>query len=410
MSGAQRLTAPGHHVTVAGSQHRYLAAGGGEQKWPCGTSDCLLHRPGSPGLPPCIPPLAMNQTLLSVADDAVPAGHRIEPLRDRTEWDHFVRAADGGTFAHLAGWESVFGSVMCHPTTYLTVRGPDGRLAGILPLVEFRSRIFGSRIISVPYLNDGGALGEPGAIRSLISYARELAERRSAALELRCRENPVPHDGEPRKVTVLLDLPGDPEVLWKRLPSKLRSQVRRPQKAGMTTRFGPAELPAFYDVWSRNMRDLGTPVLPRRFFDAAAAAFPDELIVGCVYRGDVPVAAGAGFLFQGEFEITWASSLREHNRDAPNMLLYWSFMETVIERGATVFNFGRCTPGEGTHRFKLQWGGESVPLQWINEPEEDSSDGGPGRIARLGSSAWQRLPVSVANMIGPTVARQLPWW
>ncbi|HEU5209435.1 MAG TPA: FemAB family XrtA/PEP-CTERM system-associated protein [Longimicrobiales bacterium] len=352
----------------------------------------------------------MNQTTMSPAGPAGVAEYAVEPLRDGAEWDAFVRTADGGTFAHLSGWQSVFETHMRHPATYLAARAADGTLSGILPLVEFRSRLFGSRIISVPYLNDGGPLGEPDAVRLLIDAALGLAHRRSAALELRCRHAPVGHRAEPRKVTVLLDLPTDSEALWNALPSKLRSQVRRPQKAGMTARFGPAELPAFYDVWSRNMRDLGTPVLPRRFFAAAAATFPDEFLVGCVYRGDVPVAAGAGFLFRGEFEITWASSLREHNRDAPNMLLYWSFMEHVIERGAEVFNFGRCTPGEGTHRFKLQWGGESVPLHWVVAPEEASSDAGPGRITRLGSSAWQRLPVRVANAIGPIVARQLPWW
>ena len=351
----------------------------------------------------------MNQTTIAIADVASTAEYRVEPLRDLGEWDAFVCESEGGTFAHLAGWRTVLEQVMRHPTTYLAARAGDGRLAGILPLAEFRSRLFGSRLISVPYLNDGGPLGEPGAVQALVAAARDLSSRRSAALELRCRAAMEGSGGEARKVTVLMDLPSESDALWKQLPSKLRSQVRRPQKAGMTMRFGRGELHAFYDVWSRNMRDLGTPVLPRRFFEAAAQSFPDEFLIGCVYRDDVPVAAGAGFLFRGEFEITWASSLREHNRDAPNMLLYWSFMEQVIERGATVFNFGRCTPGEGTHRFKLQWGGESVPLHWITSQAE-SDDSGPGRIAQLGSAAWQRLPVSVANAIGPAVARQLPWW
>lgn len=352
----------------------------------------------------------MNQTTIAITDVASTPEYIVEPLRDPGEWDVFVREVEGGTFAHLAGWQTVLGQVMRHPTTYLTARVRDGRLAGILPLVEFRSRLFGSRLISVPYLNDGGPLGEPGAVQALVAAARDLSSRRSATLELRCRAALESSGGEARKVTVLMDLPSESDALWKQLPSKLRSQVRRPQKAGMTMRFGPGELPAFYDVWSRNMRDLGTPVLPRRFFEAAARVLPDEFVIGCVYRDGVPVAAGAGFLFRGEFEITWASSLREHNRDAPNMLLYWSFMEHVIERGATMFNFGRCTPGEGTHRFKLQWGGESVPLHWITAPDAGSGDSGPGRLTQLGSAAWQRLPVSVANAIGPVVARQLPWW
>lgn len=351
----------------------------------------------------------MKHTTMLVADAPAGTQYEIEPLGDRTEWDSFIRMTHGGTFAHLSSWRPVFEEVMRHPTMYLAARNADGGLAGALPLVDFRSRVFGSRLISVPYLNDGGAVGQPDAVRSLIAAASGLARDRSAVLELRSRAAPTGQPTAGRKVTVLLELQSNSEEMWKRLPSKLRSQVRRPQKAGMTVRFGPAELPAFYDVWSHNMRDLGTPVLPRRFFEAAAAAFPQEFLVACVYRGSVPVAAGAGLLYNGEFEITWASSLRAHNRDAPNMLLYWAFMEHVITRGATTFNFGRCTPGEGTHRFKLQWGGESVPLHWIIMPEDDEN-GGPGRVARLGSAVWQRLPVGVANALGPAVARQLPWW
>ncbi|HEX6693871.1 MAG TPA: FemAB family XrtA/PEP-CTERM system-associated protein [Longimicrobiales bacterium] len=333
----------------------------------------------------------------------------VEPAADAAEWDRFVETVSGGTFCHLAGWQSVLGGVMGHATHYLTARAPDGSLEGVLPVVRLSSPLFGRRYVSVPYLNDGGPLGTTAGVERLVAEAELMAERDRATLQLRMRTGPV--EAEASKVTVLLDLPDNPEELWKRLPSKLRSQVRRPQKAGMTTRFGADQLDAFYDVWSRNMLDLGTPVLGRSFFQEIVRTFPSYFEIGCVYQGDVPVAAGAGFFFGTEFEITWASSLRSHSASAPNMLLYWEFMSRAIERDARTFNFGRCTPGEGTHRFKLQWGGETVPLPWVNVPRADSAKSrGPGRSARLVSAAWQRLPLRVANLIGPVIARQLPWW
>src|SRR5207247_15197 len=107
------------------------------------------------------------------------------------------------------------------------------------------------------------------------------------------------------------------------------------------------------------------PVLPRAFFERLATTFGGLVVFGAVYRGAQPIAAGCGFAWRDEFEMTWASSLREHNRSAPNMLLYWSFMEQMIARGMRVFDFGRCTAGSGTHRFKQQWGGADVPLPWL---------------------------------------------
>src|SRR5690606_25614950 len=148
-----------------------------------------------------------------------------------------------------------------------------------------------------------------------------------------------------------------PETLWNDgLRSKLRSQIRRAMKEAMEVRFGPDQRRAFHLVYARNMRDLGTPAHPLVLFDAIARAFDDRVIFGAVYWRGAPVAAGCGFIWRETFEMTWASSLREHNRMAPNMLLYWAFMEEAIRRGVRTFDFGRCSPGSGTHRFKLQWG------------------------------------------------------
>jgi predicted N-acyltransferase len=180
----------------------------------------------------------------------------------------------------------------------------------------------------------------------------------------------------------------------------------------MTTRFGPRELDAFYRVFSRGMRDLGTPVLPRAFFEHIVAELGDRVELAVVYLDDVPVAAGCGFVWRDEFEITWAASLREYNRMAPNMLLYWSLMERMIERGMQVFNFGRCTPGGGTHRFKKQWGDAyDVPLPWAQwsptgVAATPNAEGRP--LFRYATQAWSRLPLAVANLLGPPLARNLP--
>jgi serine/alanine adding enzyme len=347
-------------------------------------------------------PLTANPGL-SVSGDESPAG----------DWDAFVEQHSRATFAHRAAWHGVVARTMGHEPIYLVARSAEGAVAGLLPLFALRSPIFGKRLVSMPLLSDGGPIGTEAAETALVEAAvTEARSRRAAALELRARhEIRSSLVANPRKVTVLLPLPSDPEELWTSLKAKVRSQVRRPMKEGLATRFGPEELEPFYQVLSRNMRDMGTPVLPGSLFRGVLEAFGDDVVFGVVYRGDEPVAAGAGFVFRDEFELVWASALREHSRSAPNMLLYWAFMERMIGRGVRTFNFGRCTPGGGTHRFKLQWGGADLPLPWLVwPPASDEDDGSPGRTARALSAVWQRLPLSVANRAGPMVARHLPWW
>jgi FemAB-related protein (PEP-CTERM system-associated) len=304
--------------------------------------------------------------------------------------------------------------VLRHEPLHLVARGPEGSWRGVLPLVRVRSRLFGHYLVSMPFLNYGGPLGSPTARRSLGERAVEIARDSGAKLlELRGRGEPPepPLRRSDRKITVVLDLPDDPAELWEKgLRAKVRSQIRRPQKEGMTARFGPDQREAFYRVFSENMRDLGTPVLPEAFFEAIARAFPDAVVFGVVYLGTRAVAAGCGFVWRGEFEMTWASSLRAYNPMAPNMLLYWSFLEEMARRGCRTFNFGRCTPGGGTHRFKSQWGGRDEPLPWGQwAPGEATETPNPDRpIFRVATRIWGRLPLAVANRLGPLLARGLP--
>lgn len=330
------------------------------------------------------------------------------------EWDAFVRRSEGWTHFHLAGWRDVIAQVHGHECLYLEARDSAGALEGVLPLIRVRSMIFGHYLVSMPFLNHGGPLGSDAAIRALTADASQRARHeRVKLLEFRSRR-PLPLDlpVSHRKVGVLLDLPpGDPAILFKRLDAKLRSQVRKPQKEGVVVRFGLDEVDAFFSVFSHHMRDLGTPTQPREFFAAIARQFPDDVWIAAAYHDGGPIAAGFGFRWGSEFEITWASSLRSHARLAPNMGLYWAFLERGVREGVRTFNFGRSTPGAGTHRFKLQWGGRDETLWWYGLSAGDAPAATPSPTAGAfswGPAIWQRLPLAAANLIGPRVVRFIP--
>jgi FemAB-related protein (PEP-CTERM system-associated) len=300
---------------------------------------------------------------------------------------------------------------MGHRTRYRAAWDEQGELVGVNPLVEVRSRIFGRFLLSMPFLNSGGPIGTDDARRALAADATTLAREADVdLLELRVRERVDELAVSERKITVVRELPAAATALWEALGSKVRSQVKRPQKEGMEFRAGPAEMPGFYEVFTRNMRDLGTPVLPLRFFEAIQRHLAEHVVFTTVTHQGRPVAGGCGFVLDDEYEMTWASSLRELNRLAPNMLLYWGCMEEMVRRGVKRFDFGRCTPGGGTHRFKLQWGGKDVPLPWAQwSPRGVAATPSPDRpLFRLATAVWSRLPLGVANRLGPFLAVRLP--
>jgi hypothetical protein len=158
------------------------------------------------------------------------------------------------------------------------------------------------------------------------------------------------------------------------------------------------------------MRDLGTPTQSLALFEEIAAQFPDDAWFGCAYLADQPVAAGCAFRFGDEVEMTWASALREYNRESPNMLLYWAFIERAINEGVNVFNFGRCTPGSGTHRFKQQWGAQERKLWWygLAASRQATTPSPTDSAFSWGPRIWRRLPASVATAVGPSIVRYIP--
>lgn len=329
------------------------------------------------------------------------------------EWDYCVRRSRSWTHCHLWGWREIMERALGHETIYLGARTPSGQLDGVLPLVRVRSMLFGHYLVSMPFLNYGGPLGTDDAVRALAAAAVARADAdRCRLLELRSRtRRPLGLPASHRKVTVTLPLsPADPDAVLAKFPSKVRSQVRRPLKEGVDVRFGPDQLRPFYAVFARHMRDLGTPVLGRRFFEIIASTFGDDVWFGCAWHGGKPVAAGCGFRWASEFEMTWASALRAHSRTSANMLLYWRFMELAANEGLTTFNFGRCSPGSGTHRFKRQWGGEDETLWWYHRVSDEgtatpSPDAGG---LSLGPKVWRRLPLAVAGAVGPRIVRFIP--
>lgn len=327
------------------------------------------------------------------------------------EWDHFVAGDPNATISHASNWAKVIERVYGHGCTPLVAR-ENGRITGVLPLVDVCSMVFGRFTVSMPYLNAGGPIGSTSAVMALSdAAARHTRQARMNLLELRCRA-PLPIDFTVscEKVSCVIPLGIPATQLWNGFSSKLRSQIRRPMKEGLEMRFGDGELEPFFRVFARNMRDLGTPPHPLRYFEEILDAFGDAVWFGCVYLRGMPVAGGCALVWRNEIEMTWASSLREFSACAPNMLLYWSFLERACETGLSRFDFGRCTPNTGSHRFKQQWGARDLPLYWYRSSDLQGrglprqSEGSLSIASRL----WKRMPTPVATRLGAHLRGGIP--
>ena len=332
----------------------------------------------------------------------------------RTAWNEYVQRCPDASMYHLAEWPDLIARVFRHKTRYFAATIGE-RIVGVLPVVSFDTPLFGRFSTSMPFLNYGGVVADtPEAKDALLAAAvNDVRAGRGRYLELRHRARVFSGlPAQTHKVAMVLPLQTSVDDQWRVLDRKLRNQVRKAEKSGLSTVLGGVELlDAFYDVLAQNMRDLGTPVHSRRFYEEILTTFPSCSRVLCVKLGAIPIAASIVLWHKGQMEVPWASAIRAYNPLCPNVLLYWGMLKFAIGGRCIRFDFGRSTPNEGTFNFKQQWGAESHPLYWECWLAEGSSlpDRSP-KNARFSAviSLWRRLPVAVTKAIGPAIVRNIP--
>lgn len=327
-------------------------------------------------------------------------------------WDGFVADHPDATLFHLAGWRRVVARAYGHRTHYLAARrGPS--LCGVLPLVEIRSRLFGHSLISVGFFVYGGIVADDEETRAaLAAAAAERGQRLGVGhVELRSER---PDLGEwitkgDLYATFRRTIEVDEGRAMAAVPRKKRADLRKSLNAGLTVEAGiaPAD---FYAVYAQSLRDLGTPVFPRRLVDAMLHEFGPICELSAVRRGDEPLAALLSFYFRDQVLPYYGGALPAARSLHAYDLLYWSVMRRAVTRGARVMDFGRSKRGTGAFAYKTYWGFEPTPLAYqvklvgaTKPPEVNPLN---PRYRRM-VSMWQRLPLAVANRLGPMLARQI---
>jgi FemAB-related protein (PEP-CTERM system-associated) len=341
---------------------------------------------------------------------------RFAAASDRLSWDTYVLGHPNGTAYQLFAWGMAVERAYGFRRIYLLAEH-EGQICGVFPAIDFRTPLIGRRWISLPYCDSGGILADHEEVaQALWERGSTCAAERHCGCIIRSNHS-LPFGGENRtdKVRMVLELPENSEKLLADLKSKLRSQVKKPLRDGLSARIGAGDLVTdFYRIFAENMRDLGSPAHSRKWMEAIIESYGQRIRVSVVYAPDgTAAAAGIILLHHETVNIPWASSLRRYNSLNPNMLLYWTFLAFAADSGYKRFDFGRSSPGEGTWRFKEQWGAVPKPLFWYemnatgkNLPHPKNSINS-SRNRQLVAALWSKLPALAINWLGPRIRKYI---
>jgi FemAB-related protein (PEP-CTERM system-associated) len=331
---------------------------------------------------------------------------------DLPRWDAFVERCPEATFFHKAGWKEVIESVFRHRTFFLLAER-DAAIVGVLPLAQVKSRLFGHSLVSLPFCVYGGvAATDPAAAPALHAAARELAEKLGVDhLELRNRIAREPD--WPRQdlyVTFRKEILPGVEANMLAIPRKQRAMVRKGIQRGLRSEID-ASVDRFFALYADNVHRHGTPALPKRYFETLQRVFGrDAEVLTVLDPAGAPVSSVLTFYFRDEALPYYAGDAMAARELAANDFKYWELMRRACERGLRVFDYGRSKRDTGSFDFKKNWGFEPEPLHYeyvlrrgTAIPQNNPSN--PKYKAMI--AVWRRLPIGLANAIGPHIVRNL---
>jgi FemAB-related protein (PEP-CTERM system-associated) len=326
-------------------------------------------------------------------------------------WDAFVELCPSATFFHRAAWRRILERAFGHRTHFLYAER-DGRMLGVLPLARVRSRLFGDHLVSTPFCVYGGpAVVAPEAEEALVAAACRLAqELRVDDLELRC-PTPCRPDWPGKDLYVTFRRPIDPDSdrNLKAIPRKQRAMVRKGIEVGLQGELDPG-VERLFAVYSESVRNLGTPVFPRRYLEILREELGSACEVLMVRHQGRDLAGVMSFYFRDQVLPYYGGSRPEARELKGNDFMYWDLMCRAARRGVVLFDYGRSKVGSGSYSFKKNWGFEPQPLHYRHflvragqVPQVNPNN--PKYRCFIG--LWKRLPLAAANRLGPLLARSL---
>lgn len=345
------------------------------------------------------------------------AAVRTADLADAAECariDAYVREHPSSELFHRPQWSQAVEQGCGQRSHYLVVERPGGGLSGCLPLTDVRSPLFGRALVSAGFGTGGGVLADDDkAAQALLSAAEALADRLGCAT-LELRGGPIPGGYrlcDDVYAGFAMPLPQGEEAIMKAIKRRHRG-VKRGRALGLQARFGRGERDRsdFFRVYGESMRNLGSPVFPPRLFQAVLDRFGEDADILTVHEGASPVAGLLNIYFKGTILPYWGGGTAAARDCFANEFMYFEAMCHASLRGCTCFDFGRSKLGSGNHAFKMNWGIEPHPLRYgiRTAPGAAPRDINPlSPRNRLKVAAWKKLPLPVANLVGPWLARGL---
>ncbi|MDP2809133.1 MAG: FemAB family PEP-CTERM system-associated protein [Rhodocyclaceae bacterium] len=345
------------------------------------------------------------------------AGLRVRQLDSRdpsavARWEAFAATAPSATFFHRAGWQNLLRDAFGHRTFFLYAER-DGAIEGLLPLAQVKSLLFGNALVALPFAVYGGVVTDNAEAAAALEIEAERLALELGVAHLEVRNVDACHADWPAQdlyVTFRKEILPDEEANMNAIPRKQRAMVRKSIKNGLRAEIDP-DADRFFALYADNVHRHGTPAMPKRYFDGLLREFGKDCEVLTVLAADgTPLSSVMSFYFRDEVLPYYAGDAVRARELAANDFKYWELMRRACHRGIRIFDYGRSKIGSGSYSFKKNWGFEPRPLHYeyrLYKRDAIPQNNPNNPKYKLMIAAWRRMPIALANFLGPFIVRNL---
>lgn len=334
--------------------------------------------------------------------------------KDEKGWDSFVMRNDDATFYHQVGWKSVIEKTYGHRPYYLFAKNDNGDIVGIFPIFLIKNILFGKRLISIPFAPYGGMCCENEDIsKELLNEALHIGKNLNVDFcEFRNLKNNNIYNYSKYMndySTFILTLSNGADYIWKNMNKKVRNMIRKGEKNSLKfeTETNCDMISKFFELYSKNMKHLGTPTHGQEFFGNIYKIFARDVVISSVTLNEDIVSSIYMLKFKDTIISGWASSLEEYLKYAPNDFIYWNSIKYAYKNNFRKFDFGRSLVNSDASTFKVRWGCVEVKLTYCYYPSTKTLLTPQSEYGKF-SKIWKKLPYGITKIIGPEIRRYIP--
>jgi Acetyltransferase (GNAT) domain len=330
------------------------------------------------------------------------------------KWDNLLFTNPDTTFFHTAAWAQVLSESYRYKPLYFTIIG-EGRLSGLIPVMEIDSFLTGKRGVSLPFTDICNPIADSGDIfRQLMEFMTQYGRRVGwKCIELRGGSGFL--DDAPafsEQFTHTISLNGDMALFSKSIRDSTRRNIRKADREGIDITFGHTRqnLETFYGLHCKTRKRHGLPPQPWSFFGkiherilaaqkgfVALAAYRKQQVAGAIY-----------FHFKDVGIYKYGASEKTFQHLRPNNLLMWRAIERLRDKGLSRLELGRTEQGnEGLRRFKTGWGAKEKKLLYYRYELKKEKFIANTCATRTSYAVFKHLPLPIIRLTGNLLYRHV---